>query len=193
MFKFNQVHVPGFLYSVLLSNVGLTALTPCVYVQVKKTFPARPNIFFIIVKELHSEVECYGYEQIICSNLDRLAERGQLFLRTYRDYPSPGTAGASLLSGVYSSQSRWNRWDATQAGPGFVSLPIYLKNNGYRAVVLDKVNNGFSNGEGSGDKGWQPFLPSIPRGYQIKKGIGNGILVNGIATNYITSIPIRHI
>lgn len=157
------------MFSILITFVFAGAL----YAQEITTNLSKPNILFIMVDDLRPELGCYGNEQIVSPNIDRLARRGQLFTQAYANYPVCGPSRASILSGLYASRSRFIGWNCSQDQdvPGIVSLPMHFKNNNYRTVSLGKVYNNFEDGKGSWDEVWRPAITTTAWDYQSKEGI----------------------
>lgn len=60
--------------------------------------PERPNILFICVDDLRTELGCYG-SAVKTPNLDSLALEGSLFFNHYVQVPTSGASRASLLTG----------------------------------------------------------------------------------------------
>ena len=62
----------------------------------------RPNVLFIAIDDLNDWVGCLGgHPQARSPNMDRLAQRGILFLNAHCQGPICGPSRASLLSGLY--------------------------------------------------------------------------------------------
>ncbi len=147
----------------------------------------KPNILFIAVDDLRPELGCYGQEQIKSPNIDKLAESGLIFNRSYCNIPVCGASRASLLSGIRPNRHRFLDYSCWQDEDvqGIVSLPMHFKNNGYQAISLGKIYHHSTDGKGSwsetpwmpkGDwKGWQAYV--LPESFeQIKpRAKGNGI------------------
>lgn len=89
----------------------------------------KPNILFIAVDDLKPELGCYGQAQIKSTNIDKLAETGLIFNRTYCNVPVCGASRAGLLSGVRPNRYRFASAHICQDEelPGVVSLPMHLK------------------------------------------------------------------
>ena len=51
--------------------------------RVEEASQQPPNILFIAVDDLRTELNCYGDDHIISPNIDRLAREGLLFSRAY--------------------------------------------------------------------------------------------------------------
>ncbi len=143
------------------------------YSQVKAGTLEKPNVLFIAVDDLRPELGCYGKSNIHSPNIDRLANSGIVFTNAYANYPVCGASRASLLSGVYPSESRFLKWNCSQDDdiPGIVSLPMHFRNNNYETVSLGKVYNNFDDGKGSWVKNWRPPVSTTDWDYQSKAGI----------------------
>src|SRR5690606_14595395 len=138
-----------------------------------ETGMTQPNILLIMVDDLRPELNCYGKEHIVSPNMDRLARRGQLFSRAYVNYPVCGHSRAVLLSGLYTSRTRFNGWNCAQDRdvPGIVSLPMHFRNNGYYTASLGKVYNNIDDGKGSWNEVWRPVKTTTLWDYQSEEAI----------------------
>lgn len=122
-----------------IRNTGMAALTLPFVTCFKNQ--QKPNILFIAVDDLRPELGCYGEEHIISPNIDRLASQGVLFKNSHCNIPVCGASRASLLTGVRPTSQRfvnYHTW-ADKDLPGHLSLPRYLKENGYYTVSNGKV------------------------------------------------------
>jgi len=102
---------------------------------------SRPNILFIIVDDLRPELNCYGMSQIKSPNIDILARSGVTFANSFCNVPVCGASRASFLTGVRPTPNRFvvaATW-ADKDLPGHLSLPRYLKQNGYNTISIGKV------------------------------------------------------
>lgn len=144
--------------SKLLLSLGLVMSSSFVLPKEKESGPDKPNILFIAVDDLRPELGCYGHSHIKTPNIDRLAMSGIIFKNAYASSPSCGPSRASLLSGIYTSNTRFSGWNCSQDKdvPGMVSLPMHFRNHNYTTVSLGKVYNNFGDGRGSWDFEWRP-------------------------------------
>lgn len=158
-----------FIKSTSVGSLGL-ALTSSLFTGCSYHAGKPNNILFIAVDDLRPELGCYGNSQIKSPNIDRLASQGTKFINAYCNIPVCGASRASLLTSVRPSRNRfvnYNTW-ADKDLPDHLSLPRYLKNNGYYTVSLGKVYhhreddlNGWSEfpWRPSGDwLGWQAYI-----------------------------------
>lgn len=119
---------------------------------------SKPNVLFIAVDDLRPELAIYGKTQIQSPNIDKLAESGLMFTRSYCNIPVCGASRASILSGIRPNRHRFLNYDCwlDKDVPGVVTLPMHFKNNGYTTVSLSKVFHHQTDGSGSWDKVWMP-------------------------------------
>jgi arylsulfatase A-like enzyme len=101
----------------------------------------RPNVLFIAVDDLRTQLGCYGHRQMISPNIDRLAAGGVLFERTYCQQAICAASRCSLLAGVRPDTTRiYGLQTPLRKGmPNVLSLPQHFKNNGYTTYSLGKI------------------------------------------------------
>ncbi len=101
----------------------------------------KPNVLFIAVDDLRPQLGCYGHEQMISPNIDRLASDGVTFMRSYCQVPVCGASRASLLTGTRPTPDRflgYATW-AEKDLPGAFSVGEHFKNNGYHTISNGKI------------------------------------------------------
>ena len=103
--------------------------------------PSRPNILFIPVDDLRPDIGAYGNEHVLTPHMDRLADRGVLFTRTYCQQAVCNPSRASLLTGLSPDSLRvWDlRTKFRDNLPDVVTLPQYFKQHGYTTVGMGKI------------------------------------------------------
>ncbi|MBK0383699.1 sulfatase [Pedobacter sp. SD-b] len=109
--------------------------------SIAQHLPKKPNVLFIVIDDLRPELICYNKNQIKSPNIDNLAQNGLTFSNSYCNVPVCGASRASFLTGVRPARNRFLVAD-TRADidlPGNLSLPMYLKQNGYTTLSLGKV------------------------------------------------------
>jgi len=130
-----------------------------------------PNILFIVVDDLRPQLGCYGHRQMISPNIDRLAEGGTLFKRTYCQVPVCGASRASLLTGVRPTRNHFIDYKTMVDGdlPGVKSLPKYLKESGYYTISNGKIfhhkNDCFDSWS---QQPWRPKGDWVGKGYLLE-------------------------
>ena len=101
----------------------------------------KPNVLFIMVDDLRTQLGCYGYPGIVSPNIDQLASEGLVFLNSYCNIPVCGASRASIMSGLRGTPTRFVNWFCRleEDVPGAVSLPGHFKENGYTTISMGKT------------------------------------------------------
>ncbi|HXD29706.1 MAG TPA: sulfatase [Pyrinomonadaceae bacterium] len=145
----------------------------CIFALLACSVPAREiaraapapkyNVLFIIADDLRPELGTYGNKIIKTPNIDGLAARGTRFDRAFAQFPLCNPSRASLLNGVYPTQTGImdNNTYFRAKHPDFVTLPQYFKNNGYAALRTGKIFHGGIDDEISWTEGGEPPDPAI--------------------------------
>lgn len=99
------------------------------------------NILFIAVDDLRPELNFYGADHIKSPNLDKLANTSMVFNRAYCNIAVCGASRASLLTGARPTRHRFigAQTKKDEDYPEAVSLPMLLKQNGYRTISNGKI------------------------------------------------------
>ncbi|MGI9319856.1 MAG: sulfatase family protein [Thiogranum sp.] len=98
----------------------------------------RPNIFIYVADDQYiGSVGCYGAEPSYTPNIDKLASQGMRFTRCYTPSSICSPNRGVLLSGQYPLK---NGVHPNHSGyfDGIKSLPNYMKELGYRAIISGK-------------------------------------------------------
>jgi iduronate 2-sulfatase len=105
------------------------------------------NILFIGADDLRTQLGCYGHEQMITPNIDRLAEEGVLFQRAYVQQAVCAASRASFLTGcrpdttgVDYPYSEYFMGEFRSTRP---TMSEYFHQQGYYARTFGKVHHGF--------------------------------------------------
>lgn len=167
------LNLNSMVYKILFVSIAFFVSNLSFFEQENHNFSSKPNVLFIMVDDFRPELGSYGQTHIVTPNMDRLSKRGQTFTRAYVNYPTCGPSRASLLSGLYSSRSRFRSWNVSQdeVVPGLVSLPMHFRNNNYYTISLGKVYNNIEDGRGSWNEIWRPPLTTTMWDYQSENGI----------------------
>lgn len=112
-------------------------LNPGIIAQDKE----KMNVLFIAVDDLKPILGCYGNKLIKTPNIDRLASRGTVFLSNYCQQAVSGPTRASLMTGMRPDYTRvWDlKTKMRDMNPDIVTLPQYLKENGYTTAGIGKI------------------------------------------------------
>lgn len=110
--------------------------------------PTHPNVLFICVDDLRTDLGCYGSEYIKSPNLDKLAASGFLFTHHYTVVPTCGASRQSLLTGQFPVSKAYLQNGITAkviAGQPEEEVPEtfihHLKRNGYYTVGIGKISH----------------------------------------------------
>ncbi len=140
-----------------LKNIGLSGFAmamPFASLLADNQKPKnKPNVLFITIDDLRPKLGCYGQEQIISPNIDRLAAQGVLFTESFCQVPVCGASRASLLTGLRPTRTRFTSFAtvADEDAPGIDAIPKHFKKNGYHTISNGKV---FHHYEKDGAGGW---------------------------------------
>ncbi len=145
--------------SLILSQLVVMAL----WASVAQSGEQRPNIVFILTdNQAASLLGAYGNPDISTPNIDRLAADGIRFTRAYAVNGMCSPTRATLMTGLMPSQHGIHSWlddelldqwpENWSAVAEFRTLPLTLRNRGYRTAMIGKWHLG------------QPWKASI--GYQ---------------------------
>lgn len=101
----------------------------------------KPNVLFLVVDDLRTQLGCYGIPWVHSPNIDKLAEESLLFERAYCQQSVCAPSRCSVLSGcrpdttgIYGLQT-----PLREGMPDVLSMPEHFKNNGYETVSIGKV------------------------------------------------------
>ena len=136
-------------------SMGLAAV--CVVAQGAQ----RPNILFIAVDDLKPMLGCYGDTDIKTPNIDKLAERGTVFLNNSCQQSVCGPSRASLLTGCYPDTTKIYDLKTLirDMNPEALTLPQYFRQQGYETTGVGKIFDPRSVDEQFDAPSWsQPFL-----------------------------------
>ena len=126
----------------ILSQVFMLALTFTVYScqQADDNKNQHPNILFIAVDDLRTELGCYGNEAIKSPDIDQLARQGIVFERAYCRQPICMSSRASLMSGLRPDTLMiYNTGSLNELAPGVLTLNQHFENNGYQIWASGKI------------------------------------------------------
>ena len=149
------------------------------------TAQSKPNIVIILADDLgYGSVNCYGAPKslIRTPHIDRLASDGMRFT----DASTPGSVCSptryALLTGRYAWRGRL-KYGVLQPPEGalliennLLTLPAYLRQNGYNTAHIGKWHLGYTNLKNVEDLSAQPLVPG-PRsvGFDYHFGVPNNI------------------
>ncbi len=101
----------------------------------------KPNILMIPVDDLKPLLNCYGVNEILTPNIDRLAAQGTVFLNNACQQAVCGPTRASLMTGLYPDST--GVWDLKtrmrDVNPDVLAMPQYLIQQGYETTGVGKT------------------------------------------------------
>ena len=130
-----------FLKALGLSALGL--LSPGALRAGKKE-KRRLNVLFIAIDDLRGNVGCLGDKIAATPNMNKLAQRGTVFLNAYCQQAVCNPSRASVITGLRPDTLKV--WDLKthfrQHHPDIVTLPQYFKRHGYYTQSFGKILHG---------------------------------------------------
>lgn len=164
----------------------LAAILILVSCQSKKE-EAKPNVLFIAIDDLRTELGCYGASQVKSPNIDQLAKEGIVFNRAYCNVPVCGASRASLLTSILPTKNRFVNYKAKaqEDVPNAATLPGLFKEAGYTCISNGKI---FHYSKDNERKSWSktPWMPNMshrtsfdPASTEVLMKSGNGRVYEG--------------
>ena len=110
---------------------GILFTLTCLMVSLLHADP--PNVLFIAVDDLRPLLGAYGDPDVKSPNLDKLADKGTVFLNAACQFPVCGPSRASILTGMRPETTGIMdlKTKMRDINPDVVTLPQHFKNNGY--------------------------------------------------------------
>ncbi|MEM9446153.1 MAG: sulfatase, partial [Verrucomicrobiota bacterium] len=127
------------IYYKLMSITALS-LAGCLTNPLTSHADTRPNVLFIAVDDLRSQLNCYGDTQMHTPNIDSLAAQGVLFRNHYVSNPICIPSRAAMLTGVRCERtnqaygpSQWLDLEGVQ------TMGTTFTDAGYMTATLGKI------------------------------------------------------
>ena len=129
-----------FLRSSGASLSGLAAAAAGLSQQTEEPQP-RLNVLLVLVDDLRPELGCYGNPRVKTPRIDRLAERGMTFLRSYCQQAASSPSRTTLLTGLRPDTTRVydHRIHFRAFRPNAITLPGQFRDHGYETTAFGKV------------------------------------------------------
>lgn len=101
----------------------------------------KPNVLFIAVDDLRTDIGCFGNTEVKTPNIDALAKRGMVFRRAYCQQAVCSPSRTSLLTGLRPDSTKV--YDLVthfrNTVPDVISLPQHFRESGYYTVGMGKI------------------------------------------------------
>jgi len=122
------------IYIPLLAALALAAC--------KTDEPVRPNILLIVSEDNGPDLGCYGNQYVTTPYLDGLAADGVLFENAFVTYSVCSPSRSTIYTGLYPHQNGQIglATHKYRMHKQFKTLPVYLKEAGYRTECLGKIH-----------------------------------------------------
>lgn len=101
----------------------------------------QPNVLFITLDDLNTDLGTYGHPLVRSPSIDRLAAEGLRFDAAYAQYPVCTPSRTSFLTGLYPQQSGvlLNGQHFREFVPNAVTLPEFFARHGYFTARVGKI------------------------------------------------------
>jgi len=152
--------------SISLAAIAAAAGLSCGRAE-KASHPERPNIIFILADDLgYGDLGCYGQQQILTPNLDRMAAEGMRFTDAYAGFTVCAPSRCVLMTGKHTGHARIRRNGAGPLHPEDVTVAEMLKPLGYSTALIGKWGLGEENTTGAPWKqGFDYFFGYLNQGH----------------------------
>lgn len=101
----------------------------------------KPNVLFIALDDLKPILGCYGDKLVKTPNIDKLAQKGTVFLKNYCQQAICGPTRASLMTGKRPDYTKV--WDLQtrmrDVNPDILTIPQYFISQGYSTQAIGKI------------------------------------------------------
>ncbi|MCA1901921.1 MAG: arylsulfatase [Candidatus Hydrogenedens sp.] len=124
--------------------ISTTATSICLNLALHKTMygegdSEKPNFIIILADDLgYGDIGCYGQEQILTPNIDRLAKEGMLFTDGYAGSTVCAPSRCCLMTGYHTGHARVRGNGAVPLAPEDVTIAEVLKSQGYKTALIGK-------------------------------------------------------
>jgi len=107
----------------------------------------QPNVLFITVDDMNTDLGSYGHPLVTSPNIDKLAKKGVLFTHAYSQSPGCTQSRSSFMTGLYPDQTgviahaSHTRLTAhfRDTIPNVTTLPQMFKQQGYFSGRIGKI------------------------------------------------------
>ena len=155
--------------------ITILGMSTCLYANNNSAQNNKPNIIYILADDLgYGDLGCYGQKKIETPHIDELARQGMRFTQHYSGTAVSAPSRCVLLTGKHTGHAyirgndemseRGNVWsheamlaDSTLEGQrplpkGTITIPLVLKQAGYKTACIGKWGLGYPGSEGTPNK-----------------------------------------
>jgi arylsulfatase A-like enzyme len=100
---------------------------PQLWSACQSTNKQRPNILWIEVEDVSPLMSCYGYDINPTPNLDRMAEKGVLFLNTFMPAPVCSPCRSAIITGMMQTTLGTHNHHSSRSEETAIHLPMDVK------------------------------------------------------------------
>ncbi len=176
LIKIMQNNIMSFyrLFS-LFAILFILSIVPSLKAQQNSGSEKKKNVLFIAVDDLRPELGCYGANQMVTPNIDRLAHDGVLFENAYCQQAVCAPSRNSIMTGLRPDALRiydLGTFFRTTV-PNVVTLPQQFKNNGYISEGVGKIfhaGHGNKNDELSWSVPFWDFRNNVNKLKKVNRG-----------------------
>ncbi|MGV8133876.1 MAG: sulfatase-like hydrolase/transferase [Mangrovibacterium sp.] len=155
---------------ILVTGLSIAAVSTSLYAgDAPKVTEKKNNVLFIICDDLRTELECYNHSMVKTPNINRLAENGVVFNRSYCNIPVCGASRASILTGMRPTCNAFSFWNlrVDKEAPDAMTLNRTFKEAGYITISNGKV---FHHQDEASSVYWDDTMPyPNPLDYQTEE------------------------
>lgn len=159
------------VFTMAFRSLRLAAwMTACAlaFLPAARASAAKLNVILIVVDDLRPELHCYGAQEVVSPNFDRLAKKGMLCHNAYAQYPVCNPSRSSFLSGMRPDETGIVSNDVPFRAklPDLVALPELFRRHGYFTAGIGKVFHLGEDAQGKpalfqDPKSWDHFFDSM--------------------------------
>lgn len=176
-----KLYKPGFSLAFIRHALALFFIT-CIFVAPTRSEEhERPNFVFIVIDDMNDWVGYLGgHPQAMTPNLDELASNGVAFMNAHSVSPACSPSRNAVLYGIEPYHSGLYGFCGHEIHEvlhkEYISLPRFLKSNGYRTFGAGKIHHGLDESQ----QEWDSYFVAekSKKAYVADKG-----LVNNAANN----------
>lgn len=139
---------------ILVANTGIGALA--------NEVAQPPNVLFIVIDDLKPWIGSFSHPVVQTPHIDRLAERGTVFLNNFSQVALCGPSRLSALTGlrpdtlqVYNhGVGRYQISESRRRAPHLETIPGFFLRHGYETIGFGKIFDGRNTGPGQDRDSW---------------------------------------